>query len=33
MHEDAALADLLIWAREGDQRAWNEIVHRYAPLV
>jgi RNA polymerase sigma factor (sigma-70 family) len=33
MREDTALADLLTQARDGDQHAWNEIVHRYAPLV
>jgi RNA polymerase sigma factor (sigma-70 family) len=30
---DAPVTDLVMRAREGDQRAWNAIVERYAPLV
>jgi RNA polymerase sigma factor (sigma-70 family) len=30
---DAPVADLVMDAREGDQRAWDAIVERYAPLV
>jgi RNA polymerase sigma factor (sigma-70 family) len=33
MREDTTLADLIIQAKDGDQHAWNEVVHRYAPLV
>ena len=31
--DDVAVTDLVIRAREGDQRAWDAIVERYAPLV
>jgi DNA-directed RNA polymerase specialized sigma24 family protein len=30
---DASVADLVARARGGDQRAWDAIVERYAPLV
>jgi RNA polymerase sigma factor (sigma-70 family) len=30
---DAPVTDLVMRAREGDQRAWDAIVVRYAPLV
>jgi hypothetical protein len=30
---DAPVADLVARARGGDQRAWDAIVERYAPLV
>jgi len=30
---DAPVTDLVMRAREGDQRAWDAIVERYAPLV
>ena len=30
---DAPVADLVKRARDGDQRAWDAIVERYAPLV
>ena len=30
---DVPVTDLVICAREGDQRAWDAIVERYAPLV
>lgn len=33
MRDDPAVIDLVARARDGDQRAWNEIVDRYAPLV
>jgi RNA polymerase sigma factor (sigma-70 family) len=33
MRNDPAVIDLVARARDGDQRAWNEIVDRYAPLV
>jgi DNA-directed RNA polymerase specialized sigma24 family protein len=29
----APVTDLVMRAREGDQRAWDAIVERYAPLV
>jgi RNA polymerase sigma factor (sigma-70 family) len=31
--DDPAVADLITRARNGDQRAWNALVDRYAPLV
>ena len=33
MRDDPAVIALVISARDGDQRAWDEIVDRYAPLV
>ncbi len=30
---DAPVADLVVRARNGDQRAWDAIVERYSPLV
>ena len=30
---DAPVTDLVMRARDGDQRAWDAIVVRYAPLV
>src|SRR2546423_8924039 len=30
---EATVADLVMRARSGDQRAWDAIVERYAPLV
>jgi RNA polymerase sigma factor (sigma-70 family) len=33
MRDDPAVIALVTQARDGDQRAWNEIVDRYAPLV
>jgi RNA polymerase sigma factor (sigma-70 family) len=33
MRDDPAVIDLVARARDGDARAWNEIVDRYAPLV
>jgi DNA-directed RNA polymerase specialized sigma24 family protein len=30
---DAPVADLVKRARDGDQRAWDAIVERFAPLV
>ncbi len=33
MRDDPVVVTLVTRAREGDQRAWNEIVDRYAPLV
>jgi RNA polymerase sigma factor (sigma-70 family) len=33
MRDDPAVIALVTAAREGDQRAWDEIVERYAPLV
>jgi RNA polymerase sigma factor (sigma-70 family) len=30
---DAPVTDLVMRARDGDQRAWDAIVERYAPLV
>jgi RNA polymerase sigma factor (sigma-70 family) len=29
----AAVADLVLGARNGDQRAWDALVERYAPLI
>jgi RNA polymerase sigma factor (sigma-70 family) len=33
MRDDPAVIALVNQARDGDQRAWDEIVDRYAPLV
>jgi RNA polymerase sigma factor (sigma-70 family) len=33
MHNDPVVVSLVVRAREGDWRAWGEIVERYAPLV
>jgi RNA polymerase sigma factor (sigma-70 family) len=33
MRDDPAVISLVAQARDGDQRAWDEIVDRYAPLV
>ena len=33
MRDDPAVISLVTQARDGDQRAWDEIVDRYAPLV
>jgi len=33
MRDDPVVIMLVTRARQGDQRAWNEIVDRYAPLV
>jgi RNA polymerase sigma factor (sigma-70 family) len=33
MRDDPVVITLVARARDGDQRAWNEIVDRYAPLV
>jgi RNA polymerase sigma factor (sigma-70 family) len=33
MRDDPAVIALVARVREGDQRAWDEIVERYAPLV
>jgi RNA polymerase sigma factor (sigma-70 family) len=33
MRDDPAVIALVTQARDGDQRAWDEIVDRYAPLV
>jgi RNA polymerase sigma factor (sigma-70 family) len=33
MRDDASVAALVVRARDGDKRAWDEIVERYAPLV
>jgi RNA polymerase sigma factor (sigma-70 family) len=33
MRDDPTVIALVARARDGDQRAWNEIVDRYAPLV
>lgn len=32
MRDDPAVIALVARARDGDQRAWNEFVDRYAPL-
>ena len=29
----AAVADMVLGARDGDQRAWDALVERYAPLI
>ena len=31
--DHAAVADLVLGARNGDQRAWDALVERYAPLI
>ena len=33
MRDDPVVINIVARARDGDQRAWNEIVNRYAPLV
>jgi len=33
MHDDSSTTDLVIRARNGDKRAWDALVERYAPLV
>jgi RNA polymerase sigma factor (sigma-70 family) len=33
MSEDRSVTDLVARARNGDQRAWDDLVERYAPLV
>ena len=33
MRDDPSVVALVVRAAEGDQRAWDEIVERYAPLV
>lgn len=33
MRDDPVVINIVARARDGDQRAWNEIVDRYAPLV
>jgi RNA polymerase sigma factor (sigma-70 family) len=33
MRDDPSVVALVLRAREGDKRAWGEIVERYAPLV
>jgi hypothetical protein len=33
MRDDPTVIALGARARDGDQRAWNELVDRYAPLV
>ena len=33
MRDDPVVVDLVLRARAGDQRAWDEIVERFAPLV
>jgi RNA polymerase sigma factor (sigma-70 family) len=33
MRDDPVIVDLVLRARAGDQRAWDEIVERFAPLV
>ena len=33
MRDDPEVISLVTLARDGDQRAWDEIVDRYAPLV
>ena len=33
MRDDPSVVALVLRVAEGDQRAWNEIVERYAPLV
>src|ERR1700722_2204016 len=27
------VADLVMWARDGDEQAWGALVERYAPLI
>jgi DNA-directed RNA polymerase specialized sigma subunit len=33
MSNDRSITDLVTRARNGDQRAWDDLVERYAPLV
>jgi len=33
VRDDPVVVDLVLRARAGDQRAWDEIVERFAPLV
>jgi RNA polymerase sigma factor (sigma-70 family) len=33
MRDDSVITDLVTHARHGDQRAWDTLVERYAPLV
>ena len=33
MSEDRSVIDLVVRARNGDKRAWDDLVERYAPLV
>lgn len=33
VRDDPVIVDLVLRARAGDQRAWDEIVERFAPLV
>jgi RNA polymerase sigma factor (sigma-70 family) len=33
MRNDPTVVDLVVRARSGDARAWNDLVERYAPLV
>ena len=33
MSDDQPITDLVTRARNGDQRAWDDLVERYAPLV
>ena len=33
MSEDRSVTDLVTRARNGDKRAWEDFVERYAPLV
>ena len=33
MSDDRPITDLVTRARHGDQRAWDDLVERYAPLV
>jgi RNA polymerase sigma factor (sigma-70 family) len=33
MHDNSSVADLVTRARNGDQRAWDALVERYAPLI
>ena len=33
MSHDRSITDLVTRARSGDQRAWDDLVERYAPLV
>jgi RNA polymerase sigma factor (sigma-70 family) len=33
MRDDPTVTDLVTRARNGDKRAWDEIVERYAPLI
>ena len=33
MRDNPSVADLVTRARNGDQRAWDALVERYAPLI